>query len=128
MLAAIIEHPVLEAWKRVTVREHPLEVRQLHRPEANSKVQLAVVETRTKDGVDADRAGFRRLANPANAVRRQIHPASDKSLYLRFDLNILAQDGSQAPGVARLAREPSGKIKLCPILDRIVVLEAFYYH
>src|SRR5689334_6282893 len=102
MLAAVIEHPVFEAWKRVTVREHPLEVRQFHRTEPNPKVQLAVVETRAEDGVDSYCAGFRRLTNFANAVRRQVHPTSDKSLNLRLDFKILAEDGSQSLGITGL--------------------------
>src|SRR5437899_2597601 len=112
MLAAVIEHPVFETWKRIPVREHPLEIRQFHRPEANPKVQLAIVKARAKDGVDANCAGLRRLANLANAVRRQIHPASDESLNLGLDFKVLAQDRSQPLSIARLAREPAGNIKL----------------
>src|SRR5690349_8253729 len=105
MFAAVIEHPIFQAFKRVAFGEHAFVVDQAHRTEPDAKAELRVPKAGADDRVDTEAAAFWRLADLRQAVCRQGKPTTGEGMDFRGNVEIFAQNGFQSFGVASLASE-----------------------
>src|SRR5205807_8064129 len=90
VLAAIVEHPIFDAFEGIALGQHALVVGEIHRSEFHAKAKLTIPEARAKNCIYAEAAAIGRFTQAADAVGGKVQPAASKGLHLSRDVKIFA--------------------------------------